>query len=127
MCELGMGDDLEYETRGASVGWGIPCTEEDRVVLGAKWENTLVDDGTRAPQRYKQYVEDVGDSPHAVAATIGWSRDSRDNAFAPTRCTYQRLSAEVTLPFMDLPYYRSSYQLQHYWPVTRDFTFAFNV
>lgn len=125
MEELDLANDLEYETRGAAVSWGIPFTEYDRVFLGAKWENTLVDAGPRAPARYKRYKEDF-DDPHAIAATIGWSRDSRDNALAPTRGTYQRLSAEVTLPVMDLRYYRASYQLQHYWPVTRDLTLAFN-
>ena len=126
MDELDLADDLEYETRGASVSWGIPFTEFDRVYLGAKIENTLVDAGDKAPRRYKQYVDDFGDSPKSVAATIGWSRDSRDNALAPTRGTYQRLSGEVTLPVMDLRYYRASYQLQHYWPMTRDLTLAFN-
>lgn len=126
MDELDLANDLEYETRGAAVSWGIPFTEYDRVFLGAKFENTIVDAGSRAPRRYKQYVDDFGDSPKAVAATIGWSRDSRDNALAPTRGTYQRLSGEVTLPVMDLRYYRASYQLQHYWPVTRDLTLAFN-
>ena len=125
MEELDLANDLEYETRGAAVSWGNPFTEYDRVFLGAKWENTLVDAGPRAPARYKRYKEDF-DDPHAIAATIGWSRDSRDNALAPTRGTYQRLSAEVTLPVMDLRYYRASYQLQHYWPVTRDLTLAFN-
>ena len=126
MDELDLANDLEYETRGAAVSWGIPFTEYDRVFLGAKIENTIVDAGSRAPRRYKQYVDDFGDSPKAVAATVGWSRDSRDNALAPTRGTYQRLSGEVTLPVMDLRYYRASYQLQHYWPVTRDLTLAFN-
>ena len=126
MDELDLANDLEYETRGAAVSWGIPFTEYDRVFLGAKFENTIVDAGSRAPRRYKQYVDDFGDPPKAVAATIGWSRDSRDNALAPTRGTYQRLSGEVTLPVMDLRYYRASYQLQHYWPVTRDLTLAFN-
>jgi len=126
MDELDLANDLEYETRGAAVSWVIPFTEYDRVFLGAKFENTIVDAGSRAPRRYKQYVDDFGDSPKAVAATIGWSRDSRDNALAPTRGTYQRLSGEVTLPVMDLRYYRASYQLQHYWPVTRDLTLAFN-
>lgn len=126
MDELDLANDLEYETRGAAVSWGIPFTEYDRVFLGAKFENTIVDAGSRAPRRYKQYVDDFGDSPKAVAATIGWLRDSRDNALAPTRGTYQRLSGEVTLPVMDLRYYRASYQLQHYWPVTRDLTLAFN-
>lgn len=125
MEELDLANDLEYETRGAAVSWGIPFTEYDRVFLGAKWENTIVDAGPRAPFRYQHY-QDTFDDPHSVAATLGWSRDSRDNALAPTRGTYQRLSAEVTLPVLDLRYYRASYQLQHYWPVTRDLTVAFN-
>lgn len=126
MEELEIAHDLIYETRGAAVSWGIPFTEYDRVFLGAKWENTIVDAGSGAPRRYIRYVDDFGDSPHSVAATLGWSRDSRDNALAPTRGTYQRVSAEVTFPVLDLRYYRASYQLQHYWPVTRDLTLAFN-
>ena len=126
MDELEIADDVEYETLGASINWGIPFTEYDRVYLGMKWESTSVDAGTGAPTRYKQYVDDFGEDPHAVAATIGWSRDSRDNALAPTRGTYQRFSGEVTFPVLDLRYYRASYQLQHYWPMTKDLTLAFN-
>ena len=126
MEELDLANDLEYETRGAAVSWGIPFTELDRVFLGVKWENTAVDLQSDSPMRYVNYVNQFGDSPHAVAATLGWSRDSRDNALAPTRGTYQRLSGEVTMPVMDLRYYRLNYQLQHYQPITRDLTLSFN-
>ena len=33
MDELDLANDLEYETRGAAVSWGIPFTEYDRVFL----------------------------------------------------------------------------------------------
>lgn len=125
MDELDLAN-VEYETKGAAVSWGIPFTELDRVFLGVKWENTAVDLQSDSPMRYVNYVNQFGDSPHAVAATLGWSRDSRDNALAPTRGTYQRLSGEVTMPVMDLRYYRLNYQLQHYQPITRDLTLSFN-
>ncbi len=125
MDELDLAN-VEYETKGAAVSWGIPFTELDRVFLGVKWENTAVDLQADSPMRYVNYVNQFGDSPHAVAATIGWSRDSRDNALAPTRGTYQRLSGEVTMPVLDLRYYRLNYQLQHYQPITRDLTLSFN-
>lgn len=125
MDELDLAD-VEYETKGAAVSWGIPFTELDRVFLGVKWENTAVDLQADSPMRYRNYVTQFGDSPHAVAATLGWSRDSRDNALAPTRGTYQRLSGEITMPVMDLRYYRLNYQLQHYQPITRDLTLSFN-
>lgn len=120
-------DDVIYETRGAAVSWGIPFTEYDRVFLGGKFENTIVDAGPNAPMRYQQYVDHFGDSPKSVAATIGWSRDSRDNALAPNRGTYQRLSGEVTLPVMDLRYYRMNYQVSHYEPLTKSMTLAGNL
>ena len=118
--------DVVYETRGAAVSWGIPISETDRVFLGAKWENTVVDLNPNSPLRYRNYVAQFGEDPHAFAATIGWSRDSRDSALVPTRGTYQRVSGEVALPVLDLQYYRMNYQIQHYYPLTKKLTFAFN-
>ncbi len=118
--------DVVYETRGAAVSWGIPITETDRIFLGGKWENTVVDLNPNSPKRYKNYVDQFGEDPHAIAATIGWSRDSRDSALVPTRGTYQRINGEVALPVLDLSYYRFNYQIQHYYPLTKNLTFAFN-
>ncbi len=119
--------DVVYETRGAAVNWGIPITELDRVFLGAKWESTVIKEYDNAPMRYQNYVKQFGEDPHMVAATFGWSRDSRDNALAPNRGTYQRLSGEVTLPVLDMRYYRMSYQFQHFQPITKNITLAGNV
>jgi outer membrane protein insertion porin family len=118
--------DVVYETRGAAISWGIPVTENDRVFVGAKWENTVVDLNPNSPSRYHNYVAQFGEDPHAIAATIGWSRDSRDSALVPTRGTFQRVNGELALPVLDLSYYRLNYQIQHYYPITKDLTFAFN-
>ena len=67
-----------------------------------------------------------GADPVSVAATVGWSRDSRDNSLAPTRGVYQRLNGEVGLPGMDIEYYKFTYQYQHYFPLSRTWTLAFN-
>lgn len=124
--ELEITDDVKYETYGAGVTYGIPITENDQIFLGGKVEMTDVKVGSRAPQRYWEYVRDYGDKPKSVAATLGWSRDSRDNVLAPTRGRYQRLFGEVSLPVLDLKYYRATYQFQQFVPVTKSITFAFN-
>ena len=118
--------DVEYETRGASLAFGIPFTENDRVFLGGKIESTKVDANSNSPQRYQDYVNRYGADPVSVAATVGWSRDSRDNSLAPTRGVYQRLNGEVGLPGMDIEYYKFTYQYQHYFPLSRTWTLAFN-
>ena len=45
---------------------------------------------------------------------------------APTRGRYQRLFGEISLPVLDLKYYRATYQFQQFVPVTKSITFAFN-
>lgn len=118
--------NVAYETYGAGVTYGVPITENDQIFLGGKFEMTDVELRGDSPDRYKQYVKDFGQKPKSVAATIGWSRDTRDNVLAPTRGRYQRLFGEVTLPVADLRYYRASYQIQQYIPLSKSWTFAMN-
>lgn len=118
--------DVEYETRGASLAWGIPFTEADRVFLGGKIESTKVMTNANSPDRYKTYVDKFGKDPISIAATVGWSRDSRDNSLAPTRGVYQRFNGEFGLPGMDIEYYKMTYQYQQFIPLTKTWTLAFN-
>lgn len=118
--------DVKYETRGAGVSWGIPFTEIDRVFLGTRVESTTVDVNDNSPHRYINYVNQFGDNPVSVALTAGWSRDSRDNSLAPTRGVYQRFSGEFGLPGFDIQYYKATYQYQHFIPLSRTWTLAFN-
>ncbi len=124
--ELDITDDVVYETRGLGVSYGIPISENDQIFLGGKYEMTNVKLGANAPNRYREYVDDYGKNPKTVALTLGWSRDSRDNVLAPTRGRYQKLFGEISLPVLDLKYYRATYQFQQYVPVTKNVTFAFN-
>lgn len=118
--------DVKYETLGGSLAWGIPFTEEDRVFLGGKVEMTKVDANQHSRKRYKDYVARYGKDPMSVAATVGWSRDSRDNSLAPTRGVYQRLNGELGLPGMDIEYYKMTYQYQRFIPLSKTWTLAFN-
>lgn len=129
--------NVMYETLGASVSYGVPVTELDRIYVGGKVEQTKVTlrgsrdvygqpVGDSSPKRYWDYVDNFGKSPKSAALTFGWSRDSRDNALAPNKGRYQRFSGEATLPVLDLRYYKASYQYQQYWPVSKRVTLAFN-
>ena len=129
--------NVAYETLGAGINFGLPVTELDRVFLGARFETTKVDlrgDRTQAaitdtvsPERYWAYVDEYGKSSQAALLTLGWSRDSRDNALAPTRGRYQRISAEFALPVLDQRYYRATYQFTQYVPLSRSWTLGLNM
>lgn len=118
--------DVEYETTGAGIAWGIPFTETDRVFLGGRIERTKVMTNANSPQRYQTYRDEFGKDPLSFALTLGWSRDSRDNSLAPTRGVYQRVNGEFALPGLDIEYYKFTYQYQQYIPLSKTWTLAFN-
>jgi outer membrane protein insertion porin family len=117
--------EVDTDTRGGSMRFGIPFTESDTVFFGFGAERTGITLLTNSPSRYKQYVADFGDKPTSVFGTIGWGKDTRDNAIAPSRGRYQLLNA-VASPGGDIRYYRAEYTHQYFWPVTRNLTMAFN-
>ena len=49
----------------------------------------------------------------------GWARDTRNDFFAPTAGTYNRIGAEVTLPGSDLEYYKVFHDFSKFWPINR--------
>lgn len=138
-------DDLDvanvaYETIGAGLSFGLPVTEYDRIFVGARFEATKVDlrgsyEGAKndynnddnSPLRYWNYVDEYGENSQAALLTLGWSRDSRDNVLAPTRGRYQRFSGEFALPALDQRYYRATYQLTQYLPLSKFWTLGFNM
>ncbi len=134
-------DDLDvsnvaYETMGGGLSFGLPITEDDRIYLGGRFEQTKVtlrgdrskaaDSDSASPERYWQFVDEYGKTAQSALLTLGWSRDTRDNVLAPTRGRYQRLSAEVSLPVLDTRYYRATYQLTQYYPLTKTWTLGLN-
>ena len=129
--------NVAYETIGAGINFGLPVTEYDRIFVGARFEMTEVDlrgdrnmaayDDVASPERYWNYVDEYGERSQAALLTLGWSRDSRDNALAPTRGRYQRLSAEFALPALDQRYYRATYQITQYLPLSRSWTLGLNM
>lgn len=125
LAELGLAD-VSFSTRGAGLSFGVPFTEYDRVFFGLRFDANSIDLTPYSPLRYREFVNEFGDRPNALAATIGWARDNRDNILVPTRGNYQRVTGEVGLPGFDLTYYRASYQYQQFWPVTQRLTLAFN-
>lgn len=118
--------DYKFETLSVATRFGIPYTEVDRVFFGIGAENTELGLGPLAPQRYTKWVNEYGTSASAVVGTLGWLRDSRDSALAPTRGRLQRVNFETALPSGELRFWRSNAVQQLFWPITRDYTIALN-
>jgi outer membrane protein insertion porin family len=118
-------DYYKLETSGGSIRFGVPFTEIDTVFFGLGIEKTTIVPGTDLPISYKNYADEYGYSSTALPLTVGWARDSRDSALAPTSGRLQRANAEWSFAG-DAKYVRATYQFQQYVPLNKQFTAAFN-
>jgi outer membrane protein insertion porin family len=114
------------KTAGAAIRFGVPVTEWDTINYGLGYERTEIDTFADSPLFYLDFVRTFGSINDSILATVGWQRDSRDSLIYPTRGTLQKASLEVGLPGGSLTYYRSTYQYQRYFPISRDYVLMLN-
>ena len=118
-----------YTTAGLNLLYGIPLTERHRLYLGINPEYNKIElDSAKSPVGYIDFMNKYGNGKNhfmTYAMTAGWSYDTRDSVVMPSRGQYQRVLTSVA-PFGDLKYYTLSYQYQHFLPVSKRVTLAFN-
>src|SRR6185295_6622467 len=117
--------NYQLATTGAGLRFGVPFSELDTVFFGGAVERTQIKPGTSIPAAYLAYADRFGFISSAIPLSIGWSRDSRDSAIAPSSGRFQRVAGEVAVAG-DARYLRANYQYQQYVPLNKQFTLAFN-
>ncbi|SEK41503.1 outer membrane protein assembly factor BamA [Nitrosovibrio tenuis] len=119
-------NSFNTDTTGAGLRFGIPINENDSIMAGLGAENVIIHLGDNSPQRNVDFVQKFGKSTINIPMTLNWRRDGRDSAIWTTSGTTQRVAAEVGLPGGDLTYYKLSYDLRWYYPLTDTFTLMLN-
>jgi outer membrane protein insertion porin family len=111
----------DSSTTGGAVAFGIPISETDSVNVGLRYERTTIDLTAGSPLQVILYVEEFGSVTDSVVASLGWSRDTRDDILYPTRGTLQSFLVDTAVPIGDLQYYKVNYLQQSFWPIYGDF------
>lgn len=112
---------------GAGVRFGIPLNERDAVSFGLAADFTTVDLSSNSPKQYRDFCNNnSGCSSDSVVASAGWSHDSRDSIMFTNNGVLQRLTAEVSLPVLDLEYYKVDYKHAWFKEVYKGFTLMLN-
>src|SRR5690242_34910 len=119
-------NSFNTDTTGAGLRFGIPINENDSIMAGLGAENVIIHLGDNSPQRNIDFVQRFGKSTINVPLTLNWRRDGRDSAIWTTSGTTQRVALEAGLPGGDLTYYKLSYDLRWYYPLTETFTLMLN-
>lgn len=118
--------DYQVTALGAGLNFGVPISENDRIYMGASFEHNRLEklSAQYTPLAYQEFVQEFGKGSNAVIFNLGWDKDTRDSAIAPSRGSYTRLSGDFST--LDLRYYMLSAQQQYYLPLGSSYTLALN-
>jgi outer membrane protein insertion porin family len=113
----------QYSSRtlGGAVGFGVPVTETDSVILALRYEHTNLSLVDSSPQIYIDFVNKFGSATNSYIVSTGWARDTRDSILFPTRGLLQSALVEWGLPIGDLSYYKLNYLIQWFTPLPANF------
>ena len=98
---------------------GIPISETDglRAGLGISSNKVNLFPGL-SPQILIDYIDQIGNqTAHAWTGTLGWTHDTRDQYWAPSRGGVLSLSTNVALPGSTVQYWQMTAEASHYWRV----------
>ncbi|MES2500075.1 MAG: outer membrane protein assembly factor BamA [Pseudomonadota bacterium] len=112
---------------GAGVRFGLPLTERDFFSAGITADITKIELASNSPKQYLDFCGNTsGCDSNSLQLALGWTHDSRDNTLFPNKGVLQRLTAEATVPGLDLQYYKLEYKHAWFKEVYKDVTFMLN-
>ncbi|NJD25499.1 MAG: outer membrane protein assembly factor BamA [Betaproteobacteria bacterium] len=114
------------ESYGAGVRIGVPIGEKQSLGFGLGIDQTSITAFTSSAQTIQNFVATYGETNLTIPVTASWIMDGKDSFLFPTTGWFQKATAEVAVPGGDLTFYRLSYQLQRYVPLSRAFTLMLN-
>jgi outer membrane protein insertion porin family len=110
------------DTQGLGVFFGIPLSEDNSVNVGGDVEKVTLHTDTTSAQVAQNFVATYGPTNTDFKLTLGWSHDTLDNTLLPSKGSIQRVSGEIAVPGSDIEYYKLTYLIGHYWPLSESFT-----
>lgn len=98
---------------------GLPITEYDSVssLIGIDTNEILLSAST--PRSIVDYVKAVGQQTfHAWRTQLGYTRDTRNDYFMPSRGSYHRANVEIAMPGSTAEYWKAEYQYARLFPLS---------
>lgn len=114
-----LSDTASYSTdnEGASISYGLPINETNTMNLGYTYESTLLKVGVDTPLEITNFKNTYGDQYYLNYLTLGWKRDSRNNAIFATSGSRTQLGLKTTVPGDSLEFYKVKLQQNNFIPV----------
>jgi outer membrane protein insertion porin family len=113
---------------GLGVGFGIPMNEIDTVNIGFNVDMTDISLKATSPTRYKNYCTSVsggstnGCDADEMVLSFGFTSDTRNNVINPTEGYKWSASSDISLPALDMQYYKFELSGSYFQPLSDKLT-----
>ncbi len=133
--------DFSTTSAGATVDYGYPITEYQRLSFGLTYQHSELISSTNSTQQAQDWVanngnpfiEDIGNGViffgtefDTLEMILGWSYDSRNRSLFATRGTRQQIFLSFAIPGSDVEYYQARYNFTKYFPITEKWVIRLN-
>jgi len=119
--------DYSLDASGASVTFGYPINNISRLTFSFGYTNSKISLGASQPLQIKNFFDENGTNFDTFPTSVTWSRSTVNRGSFPTKGWRQNLTLEVTAPFSDLSFYKTSYRSNTYFPLDSKHEFVFRV
>jgi outer membrane protein insertion porin family len=116
------------ESYGLGISFGIPLSEFETFKIGAKLDFTKLDLRSNSPQGYKDFCSSVASQgslncdSDSISFYTSWINDTKNNVFFPTSGHKIQLSADATIPALDLQYFKLEASGEQFYPISESVT-----
>ena len=115
--------DYNTASYGASVSFGFPISEIERLGFNIAADPTELQSGSLASREILDFLEAEGDVFDTLKLQAFWTRATLNRGIFPTDGTLNQVSLQTTVPGSSLNYFRLDFKNEFYRPINDDLIF----
>jgi outer membrane protein insertion porin family len=111
-----------YSTKSFQTTLSFPISDFDSLTTSLGVSSNLINTSVYTPGQLVAYQQAVGNKTiHSWTSSLGFTHDTRNSYWAPTRGGQLTLSVDGALPGSTVQYYKIFGEANHYWPIGKGF------
>ncbi|WP_036137137.1 outer membrane protein assembly factor BamA [Luteibacter sp. 9135] len=111
-----------YSTKSFETTLSFPITDFDSVSTSLGVSSNLINTSFYTPRELVGYQNALGNKTiHSWTSSLGYTHDTRNSYWAPTRGGQFTASVSGALPGSTVQYYKLFGEANHYWPIGKGF------
>lgn len=121
-----MKDSYEISSKGLTIGYGVPVTENTRVNLGFEFSDNDVKCGTNFATINYESKQCAVTSNDEFKASLNWTQSSLNDYMYPTDGSSNSIKFDVAIPPGDHEYFKVNFDYMSYKELSKNITLKLN-